>query len=323
MVTTVKIEITPLEYELALRCAWLSKVQENTLLEIAQQLNLSTAKVHRLIVHAEHKGLLKTWITGYPDECVAMSERIKQKFNLLNCHVVPDKDLAFETNAIDVVGYAAAQILFEWLVENPSGFIGVGKGRSIKSTVAALPLIQCPNVSFIAVSGSLTNNYAIVKEDVIHELVQKTHGKGYLLPHPHFAIDEVKRREILSQEPIQALHELTKQAQKIIIGIGNTTEQPFVRRAKLIDDNKWQEIIDKGAVAECLGSFLDINGNIVSAKEHELFMGLDLNELKGLKVLAVVGGKNKGYATLATLRTDVITDLVLGESSAKVVLENI
>ena len=322
MVTTVKIEITPLEYELALRCAWLSKVQESTLVEIAEQLNLSSAKVHRLIVHAERKGLLKAWIKGYPEECLAMSERIKQTFNLLNCHVVPDKDLALDTSAIDVVGYAAAQILFAWLVENPSGFIGVGKGRSIKSTVAALPRIQSPNVSFIAVSGSLTNNYAIVKEDVIHELVKKTHGKGYLLPHPHFAIDEAKRREILSQEPIQALHELTKQAKKIIIGIGDTSEHPFVRRAQLIDDNKWQEILGKGAVAECLGSFLDINGNIVSAKEHALFMGLDLNELKGLKVLAVVGGKNKGYATLATLRTDVVTDLVLGESSAIVVLDN-
>ena len=321
MVTTVRIETSQLEYELALRCAWLSKVREKTLAEIAEQVNLSTAKVHRLIVQAEEKGLLRTWIHGYPSECVDMAERIKQQFKLFACHVVPDRDLADVASAINVVGYAAAQILFDWLVDNPSGLIGVGKGRSIKSMVAALPRIQSPKVSFIAVSGSLTNNYAITKEDVIHELVQKTQGKGYLLPHPHFAQNEVKRQEIMSQDTIQALHELTKQAKKIIIGVGNTKESPFVRRSKLIDDKKWQEILDKGAVSECLGSFLDIDGNIVSAKERELFMGLDLNQLKGLKVLAVVGGKNKGHAILATLRTHVITDLVLGETSAKIVTD--
>ena len=42
-----------------------------------------------------------------------------------------------------------------------------------------------------------------------------------------------------------------------------------------------------------------------------------MEDIKGQQVIAIVGGVHKGLATLAALKTQTITDLIIGEESAK------
>ena len=46
-------------------------------------------------------------------------------------------------------------------------------------------------------------------------------------------------------------------------------------------------------------------------------------DIKGQKVIAIAGGSNKGLAALAALKTNTITDLIIGESSAKQLVEKL
>ena len=81
-------------------------------------------------------------------------------------------------------------------------------------------------------------------------------------------------------------------------------------------------MVKKKAVGDFMGSFMDKSGNKINHKSNKLSLGLSDADIKGRQVIAIVGGANKGYATLAALRTNSITDLIINEQSAKQLINN-
>jgi DNA-binding transcriptional regulator LsrR (DeoR family) len=81
-------------------------------------------------------------------------------------------------------------------------------------------------------------------------------------------------------------------------------------------------MLNKQAVGDFMGEFLAINGTKINDKANDLSLGLSNQDIKGKKVIAIVGGKQKGIATLAALKTNTITDLIIGEESAIQLIEN-
>lgn len=309
-----------LEFSLTIKAAWLKTVGQRNLSEIAQRLSLSTVKVHRLIAVAEESGLLKTGVAEYPEDCVETANKIKEQFSLKNCHVVPDKELSDE-QSIKITGYAAAQILHGWLLNQHSGSIGIGKGRTMQAMVDALPKIERPDIDFIAISGSMQRNHAIMREDVIHNIASKTHGRGFLLPHPYFASTLQRKEELLSQKIIKELHTKAVSAKKIIAGVGNLEGNPIFQKYHLVEDNLWQKVIKEGGVADFLGTILDSNGNPVkSANNLSLGFTIENVNAQSQAIMAIAGGKSKGEAVLSALNSGVINDLVIGETSAETLL---
>jgi DNA-binding transcriptional regulator LsrR (DeoR family) len=55
----------------------------------------------------------------------------------------------------------------------------------------------------------------------------------------------------------------------------------------------------------------------VDAEINRRTLGLTIDDLRGRRVIAVVGGGGKAEAILAAVKTGVITDLVLGEADAQ------
>ncbi|KGJ98436.1 sugar-binding transcriptional regulator [Thalassotalea sp. ND16A] len=313
-------KITNYEYSLATKAAWLSNVENKTLSEIARYLNISTAKVHRLISTAEKNGYVKAWVASYPEDCIAKAQQIMANFSLASCQVVPDKELN-EQQSIDITGYAAAKELYAWLSRSKVKRIGVGQGRTLKSMARSLPSISCPGVDFVAISGSIKQNHAIMKEDVIHDLVTKTQAKGFLLPHPYFALNQDKKNIFLAQPSILALHEKALTSERIVVGIDDVINNSIFTNNHLLDEQLWQKVLQQQAVAGFFGTLLDIDGQAIDAA-NDLALGIKIAEILKCQttVCAVVGGKSKGKAAVAALRTGAITDLIIGETSADFVL---
>ena len=116
---------------MAIRAAWLSFVGGRTQGEIAAQLGVSPAKVHRLIAHAQKAGHVKFQIDGRPMECLQLERELTSHFDLSNCIIAPDVGSGDEDAALRAVAVSAAQFLSGLLGGAGVKRLGVGMGRTL------------------------------------------------------------------------------------------------------------------------------------------------------------------------------------------------
>jgi len=302
------------DLDLATRAAWLSYIGGYTQGDIAERLGVSRAKAHRLIALAQDRGLVKVFIEGEPAECIACEEALVRRFGLRNCLVAP----ALGDGEFASVGAAAARLLHRTLPVLPSGaLVGVGKGRSLAAAIARMPAIKRPDLRFVSVSGSLTRKLSANPFDAVQRLVGRTGGEGYFLPVPYLAASGAEKEVLLAQKSVQDMLALARQAELFVIGIGTLEHDAHIRQVGMVSEDEWQELRGLGAVGDIMGSFVDIEGQPVDSPVNSHALGLGMADLRGRRVVAVVGGNGKAKAVLGALRTGVVTDLVISEPAAR------
>ena len=303
------------QLNLATKAAWLSYIGGYTQSQVAKRLNISTAKANRLISLAHENNLVKIFVEGDTVECVALEEQISQKFALKSCTVVPEFDN--EQSEFHAVGSAGANFLHQLFKKSKQTIIGIGKGRSLSSVVEHLPKIKANQLKFVSVSGGLTRKFSTNPFDVIHKIAERTTSEAYFLPVPYMAKDSQEKNMLLQQPSVMQMLDFAKKASVFIVGIGSIQSNAHVHETGLIEESTWQTMRTKKAVGDFMGEFLDKQGHKIADKSNDLSLGLNCQDIQGKKVIAIVGGKNKGIATLAALKTNTITDLIIGEESAK------
>jgi len=301
---------------MAIRAAWLSFVGGRTQGEIAAQLGVSPAKVHRLIAHAQKAGHVKFQIDGRPLECLLLEKELTAHFTLANCIISPDIG-GDEGSALRAVSVSAAQFLTGLLSGAGVKRLGVGMGRTLTASVEALPKIQRSDLEIMSICGSLTRTLAANPYDIVQKMQERTGGVGYYLPVPYFAENQDERSMFLTQRSVQDLMSRARQSDAFLIGIGSVENEGHLVQRGMISKQEQENLMSGGAVCDLMGRFLTIDGQLAPDPLGDCAVGLHFDEVRGSRVIALVGGESKVDATLAALRTGVITDLVTDETLAK------
>lgn len=302
---------------MAIRAAWMSFVGGATQGEIAERLGVSSAKVHRLISHAQRSGLVRFHVEGRPSECLELEGRIAGAFSLSSCLIAPDLGHDGEGAAIRAVAEVAGPHLANLLSGASVAQVGVGMGRTLKATVEVMPRIQRSDLRVISISGSLTRKLSANPYDVVQQMVERTGGEGYYLPVPYLAESAGEKAMFLGQRSVQAMLELARSSDLFVIGIGSIEDEGHLVRRGLISQAEQARLIADGACGDLMGRFVDVDGKPVPNELGEQAVGLHYDEVRGKRVVALAGGMGKRLATLAALRTGVITDLVVDEALAR------
>lgn len=308
---------------LAIRAAWLSFVGGRTQGEIAAQLGMSPAKVHRLIAHAQKAGFVKFQIEGRPVECLELEDSLAREFNLNSCIVAPDLGGNDQESAIRAVATSAAHVLAGILATPSVRRVGVGMGRTIKAAVEAMSKVNRPDLDIMSICGSLTRTLAANPYDVVQRMQERTGGEGYYLPVPYFAENRDEKAMFLGQRSVQDLMARARQSDVFIVGIGSVENEGHLVQRGMITKEEQVDLTQSGAVSDLMGRFLTIDGNIAPVRLGDCAVGLHFNELQGARLIALVGGESKADAALAALRAGVITDLVADETLARALRDKI
>lgn len=302
---------------MAIRAAWMSFVGGATQGEIADRLGVSSAKVHRLISHAQRSGLVRFRVEGRPTECLELESRIACTFNLNSCLIAPDLGLDGEDAAIRAVAEVAGPHLANLLSSGTVSQVGVGMGRTLKATVEAMTKIQRPDLRIISISGSLTRKLSANPFDVVQQMVERTGGEGYYLPVPYLAESRAEKAMFLSQKSVQAMLELARGSDLFVIGIGSIEDEGHLVRRGLISQSEQARLLKEGACGDLMGRFVSLDGHLVPTELGEQAVGLHYDAVRGKRVVALVAGTGKRLATLAALRAGIVTDLVVDEVLAR------
>ncbi|MTI43946.1 sugar-binding transcriptional regulator [Roseibium hamelinense] len=299
---------------MAIRAAWLSFVGGRTQGEIAAQLGMSPAKVHRLIAHAQREGFVKFQIEGRPVECLEMEDELARRFHLNSCIIAPDLGDGGQAIAIRAVASSAAHILEGVLSSEGVQRVGVGMGRTLKAAVEDMSRLARPDLEIMSICGSLTRTLAANPYDVVQKLQERTGGEGYYLPVPYFAENRDEKNVFLAQRSVQDLIVRAQRSDVFIIGIGSVDAEGHLIERGMISDREQAELAASGAVCDLMGRFLTIDGSLASTSLGDCAVGLHFEDVRGARVIALAGGESKAEATLAALRAGVITDLIADET---------
>ncbi|WP_369602101.1 sugar-binding transcriptional regulator [Hahella sp. SMD15-11] len=306
------------QLDLASRAAWLYYIGGYKQGQVAERLGVSSAKAHRLIAQAHEAGLVQVFVQGRPARCVELEEQILQHFNLKGCVVAPTLHEEDDPRQnFHEVGLASAQWVAELIRSGDHTLIGVGKGRSLTAFARNLPEMDLPHTRFVSVSGSLTRHFSANREDVILTLMHKTGGEGFINPVPYIAASETQRDLLLAQENVSGVMALARQASLVIVGIGSLNRDTYIQNVGLVSPEQWQDLRASGAISDVVGNFVDVRGRKVDCAVNRHALSLSLDDLRGKRVVAVAGGHDKALACLGALRTGILTDLILGESAAR------
>ncbi len=308
---------------LSIRAAWLSFVGGCTQGDIAARLGVSPAKVHRLIAHAQKEGLIRFQIDGRPIECLELEERFTKAFGLSTCIIAPDLGGSDPATAIRAVASVAGPYLASVLSAPEVVGVGVGMGRTLKAAVAAMPRIHRPNLSVISISGSLMRKLSANPYDVVQQLAERTGGEGYFLPVPYFAESVEERDMFLGQRSVQDLLERARRSNVFVVGIGSIDNEGHLVQRGMINKTDQEGLRRSNAVSDLMGRFVSLDGRHAPSSLADVAVGLHFEEVRGARVIALVGGEGKADATLAALRTGVITDLVADETLARALRDRI
>ena len=312
------------EINLAARVAWMSFLGDLTQSEIGKRLGLSRARVHRLILLAREKGLVRVSIEGRPAECLDMEANLAERFGLSSCTVSPylRESTVEEGIAIASVGQTAGQLLGQHLMMDTTKSIAVGTGRTMLAAITAMPKVPRPDLSIYALNGSLTDQLAINPYDVVPTFAERTEGRAHMLPIPYFARSRQEQALYLDQPPVAAAREAAAGADIFISGIGSLESTEGFLASELLSGAEREELVAKGAVAEFFGRFLDESGRDL-AQETVFPLSVrvhpagETSSASAPRFFALAAGRQKLRATLAVLRSGAVSDLVVDETLAE------
>jgi DNA-binding transcriptional regulator LsrR (DeoR family) len=307
------------ELSLASRAAWLSYVGGYRQEDIATRLGISRIKVNRLIALAQRQGFIRVFVEGNAVECVALEDRLADRFGLSLCHVVPsvgDDDLP-----LNALASGGAHFLLKALERPDLELVGIGHGRTLAAMVDRLPRLPRTQVRFVSLLGCLTRNAAANPFDVIHRLAEKVGGDSYFMPVPFFADSIADKQVLMAQKSLRKAFAMAQQAQLYVVGIGEISSRAHMLETGMITPEEFALLSRAGAVGEVLGHFVGADGRPVDVEVNQRALGLKIEDLKGKEVVAIAGGHGKARAIRAVLNSRVVTGLITDEATAKRIVE--
>jgi DNA-binding transcriptional regulator LsrR (DeoR family) len=303
--------------EMAARAAWLHHVGGMTQSAVAKRFGIPTTRAHRMIARAMKDGLVRVFVDAEVAGCIALEQRLRDRFGLSNVVVAPDLG---EPGPIPLkaLGVAGANLLMALLDGGAHGMIGLGHGSTMAAVVAALPRRDARGARFVSLLGGLTRRFAANPYDVIFRLAEKTGAEAFLMPAPLFANSPADRDVLLSQPGVGDVARMWDEASVCLIGIGAVDMAGSIARADVFDpENSLRDLREKGARAEVLGQFLDAEGRRMSTPYDGRVIAADIFSLKGREAYAVAGGDTKARALSAALKSGCFTGLITDEATAR------
>ena len=299
---------------MATRAAWLHYAAGLTQAEVAKRLGLTSLKAHRLIMKANHDGLVKVYIDGEVSECVKLEQDLHSRYGLDYCQVVPDFDP--DELPLKALGIGGAQFLKREIERGDEMLIGVGHGRTLAACVEYLPRTTASGVRFVSLLGGLTRKFSANPHDVIHRLAERTGAEAYFMPVPFFANSVEDRNILFSQRGVRDVFDLAAGADLLIVGIGTAQMEASLVATGMIERSEIEEARRAGAVGEVLGHFFDKAGRPVDTPMSDRTFTLGREQLAGRRIVAVAGGRVKLDAMRAVLASGLLNGLITDERTA-------
>jgi Transcriptional regulator, contains sigma factor-related N-terminal domain len=300
--------------DLRVRAAWLYYVEDMTQEQIARFMNISRAKVIRLLASARDHGIVRIRIEDRASEQIALERKLVATLGLADAIVVPAP--ADEAQITTVVGHAAGTYLTDQVKDGMS--LGVGWGATLHMSLKALGGQPCQRLSVVSLLGGMTHSRAVNPSAVARRIADAFGADCYQLTAPVIVADESVRAALWSEPGLRELLERARRVDLALVSVGDVSEEATLFRQGLLPRSALASLQAAGAVGDVLCHFIDAEGKIVEHPVNRRVVAVDLEDLRRVpRIVVAAGGRRKVAAIRAALKATGAGVLITEEGAAR------
>lgn len=314
-----KIETETSRLDDAARAGWLYYVAGNTQDEIARKLGVSRQSAQRLVSLAVSEKLVKMRLDHPIANCMELSHRLTERFNLKVCSIVPSDPDA--PAAITGIAQACAAEMERHLKSNHPKIIAIGTGRALRASVEQLSPMDCPQHRIVSLLGNMMSDGSATAYNVVIRMAERVNARHYPMPLPVFARSPEEKRILHNQEPVHNILELCRQADVTFVGVGNIDMTAPLHLDGFLSRDDIRALGQAGAAGEITSWVYDRNGRLIDGLANDRVASAPLVSGPLNPVIGVAAGEAKVGAIHAALVGELITGLITNEMTAEHLLK--
>ncbi len=288
--------------------------------EIAEQLNLSTSKVNRLITQGRKLGMLKIEVESPFQRLVDLESALVGGGGLNSAMVTPTME-ASEKATLQQVGQAAASHLAETLRDGD--VIAITGGKAVNAVVESLETDRKWDVTVVPMTGGVQGKYFTDVNHLATRLAERLGGKTMLLHAPLFAESRAQRDMLMGVSSIREVLDLARRANVALVGVGSVqpAESSYYDLHPVPEADR-KMLVGTGVVGEFLAHLIRENGAVANFALNSRLVALSPHELSQCqRVIGIAAGASKVLPITAALNGGYLNSLIVDEATAEAVLK--
>jgi DNA-binding transcriptional regulator LsrR (DeoR family) len=294
--------------------AWLYHQKGLTQQQIAEHLNISRARVIKLLAEAVDEGIVRITVNSPYLGTFELEGRLCDAFGLQEAIIVASSNDPERLK--HSLGSAGASYLERSLSQGD--ILGTAWGTTIYAVARQLqPRRLLPNLTVVQLIGGLSTIEGANSLDVAKVIADK-YGASYLGLFAPAVVDSRSIRDtLLSDHNIRRVFGIAQRATKALIGIGTPNLSSSLANTGFASPAALQDVAAKRGVGELVGRFFDIHGQPVESELDHRTISLPLDDVREIPcVIAVAGGPSKVQAILGAIRGKYVDVLITDEDTA-------
>ncbi|WP_338720572.1 sugar-binding transcriptional regulator [Devosia sp. XK-2] len=302
----------------AARAGWLYYVAGNTQEEIASKMGISRQSAQRLVSLSVSEGLIKVRLDHPIGHCLDLAERLKSRYGLDQCEVVPS-DAASNSTTIGVAEAGAAEI--ERCLRSPDPvIIAIGTGRTLKAAIEQLQPMDCPHHTVVSLTGNIAPDGSAAFYNVIFNVADTVKARSFPMPLPVIASSAREREMLHSQPMIASTLDLAARANITFVGIGHLGSDAPLLLDGFISEAEHKALLKAGAIGEICGWVFDAEGRLIEGLTNDRVASAPIPSREQGRVIALAMGPAKAAAIRAALTRRLVNGLITDERTAELLL---
>jgi DNA-binding transcriptional regulator LsrR (DeoR family) len=302
----------------AARAGWLYFIAGHTQDEIARMLQVSRASAQRLVSLCLAERLITFRLEHPIAACMELASRLKERFGLSNCEVVPFDPAA----PLSTAGIAerCANVLETTLRSDTPVVVALGTGRAVRSAVERFSPVDRPFHQIVSLVGNISADGSASFFDTVGRLADRTGARHYPMPLPFLMSSEGERDRMVRIDPIAKVKAVADKADLRLIGIGQMDQKAQMHVDGFVTREELLEMMRLGAVGEITGWAYDAKGRLINGGTNRRLTSIPPQVPAETTTIAAAIGPGKVPAIKAALAGRLINGLITDEATARAVL---
>lgn len=300
--------------------AWAYYVEGLTQEKVAEKLGATRLRVNKALSDARSRGLVRITFNTAFAACAELEAALRARFGLKQAYVAPSPS---DPNDVQmIVGAALGNLLSEVLVDPRIKLFGMSWGGTLNIATRFVAAMERPDIEVISVMGGLTRGSDLNSFEITTRLADLIGAQHSYFTAPLYAGSRESRDTIMQLDVFREVLEKLRSVDALAMAAGDLSKRSLLMRDGLPSDVTMEELIERGAVGDVLGTVIDAEGQPISHPINERVIGMGLEDLVGIpNVILAAGGVYKVAVNRAILRRGVVDTLVTDEATARALLE--
>jgi DNA-binding transcriptional regulator LsrR (DeoR family) len=292
--------------------------------DIATALNISQAKVSRLLKRASEVGIVRTTVMVAPGVHTALEDQLQARYGLLDAVVVDVEHDDDESAVFSAIGAAAASYLEATLSGNDR--IGVSSwSQTLLAMVDRMrPFATRGAVEVVQLLGGIGQpNVQHQAQRLAGDLARVLGAEAVYVQAPGVVADRAIRDGLLRDA---ALHEVTRRWRELtmaIVGVGSIEPSDLLAvSGNAFPAEDRGRLLERGAVGDICHHVFTVDGTDVTGDIGERTIAIPVEDYRAIpRRIGIAGGQRKHEPILGALSGGWVNVLVTDLHTAEALVE--